>query len=126
MPTLLIEGDAFVKQFGEDCVTNPERIALSERVSVVEDPAITSLGSKFRHKVSVDVLLKDGTKLTETREAPEGSEQSFASTETIVSKFFKLAGSVMSTSQQEQIVDTVLNLERLSNAADLTRLMCLR
>lgn len=120
--TLLLEGDAFVQQFGEDCVADPARMKLSERVTVVEDPAITALGSKFRHKVRVDVLLKDGTELSETREAPQGSEQSFASAEEIVAKFGKLADG-MSKPRQEQIVEAVLNMEKLKNAEELVGLL---
>src|SRR5262245_22808364 len=73
--TLLIEGDAFIDQFTEEAVGDPDRIALSRKVAVLEDPAITARGAKFRHMVRVDVHLKDGTVESETREAPRGSEQ---------------------------------------------------
>ena len=62
----------------DDMVADPARMALASKVEVREDPKITALGSKFRHKVSVAVHLKDGTVLEETVEAPRGSEQNFA------------------------------------------------
>src|SRR5258707_3757516 len=49
--TLLIEGDVFVDQFTENAVHDHDRIALSRKVSVVEDPAITARGARFRHMV---------------------------------------------------------------------------
>src|SRR5499426_4167078 len=76
--TLLIEGDVFVEQFTEAAVTDRGRIELSRKVEVVEDPAITARGARFRHMVRVDVYLRDGSMHTETREAPRGSEHSFA------------------------------------------------
>src|SRR5947199_1020731 len=68
--TLLLGDDVFVDQFPPQCVADPARIALSRKVNVVHDPAITALGSVFRHKVRVDVRLRDGAVESETREAP--------------------------------------------------------
>src|SRR5882724_2837132 len=93
--TLLLEGDVFVDQFEPAAVDDNARIALSRKVEVVHDPAITAQGSAFRHKVRVDVHLRDGTVETETREAPRGSEQSFASEGEIVEKFRKLTRHAM-------------------------------
>ena len=121
--TLLLEGDVFVDQFREADVDNKDRIALSRKVEVVHDPAITALGSKFRHKVSVDVHLTDGSKHTETVEAPRGSEQSFASEADIVAKFRKLARAVMPDRQQDQLVEAVLGMEKLPRAGALIDLL---
>src|SRR5712672_2854005 len=85
--TLLLEGDVFVDQFKPEAVDDRARIALSRKVEVVHDPAITALGSAFRHKVRVEVRFRDGSLEIETREAPRGSEQSFASEAEIVEKF---------------------------------------
>jgi aconitate decarboxylase len=121
--TLLLEGDAFVDQFDESCVDNPERIALSRLVDVREDPAITALGSKFRHKVRVEVRFKDGSVETETRESPRGSEHSFGSEADIVDKFRKLSRSVLPAEQQDAIIAAVLGLEKLESAANLASLL---
>ena len=93
--TLLIEGDCFVDQFTEATVADPGRMALSKKVEVVEDPAITARGAQFRHMVRVDVHLKDGSVHSETREAPRGSEHSFATRDEIVEKFCKLTRDAM-------------------------------
>src|SRR3982075_3150715 len=111
--TLLLEGDVFVDQFKPEAVDDRARIALSRKVEVVHDPAITAQGSAFRHKVRVDIHLRDGTVETETREAPPGSEQSFASEREIVEKFRKLTRHAMSEPRQSKLVDAVLSLEKL-------------
>ena len=121
--TLLIEGDVFVDQFTEQAVHDADRIALSRKISVVEEPAITARGARFRHMVRVDVHLTDGSVHTETREAPRGSEHSFASAEDIVEKFRKLTRAVLPKSQQDALVDAMLNVERLNDTKELVRLL---
>ena len=59
----------------------------------------------------------------ETREAPRGSEQSFASTEDIVAKFRKLTRGVMADKQQDALVEAVLTLESLPDSKRLAELM---
>ena len=89
--TFLLEGDCFVDQFDEACVHDARRIALSERVHVHADPAITARGAKFRHTVRVQVLLKNGKRLERSAETPRGGDANFAGAAEIVAKFEKLA-----------------------------------
>jgi 2-methylcitrate dehydratase PrpD len=111
--TLLLEGDVFVDQFEPEAFTNPIRMELSKKVEVVHDPAITALGSKFRHKVSVEVHLKDGTIERETRELPRGGEDAFAPASDIIEKFKKLSRATMSATQQADLIDMILNMESM-------------
>jgi aconitate decarboxylase len=117
--TLLLEGDVFVDQFIDDVVDNKERIALSRKVSVVHDPAITERGSNYRHMVRVEAHLKDGTKLERTVEAPRGSEKSFASEADIVEKFKKLATHTVSEAKADAVVNLVLGAEKLARAEQI-------
>ena len=121
--TLLIEGDVFVDQFTEAMVADRARMELSKKVEVVEDPAITARGARFRHMVSVDVHLRDGSVESETREAPRGSEHSFAPANDIVEKFRKLTRAAMPKSQQDALVDAMLGIETLADAKGLIRLL---
>jgi 2-methylcitrate dehydratase PrpD len=117
--TFLLEGDAFVAQFTEDKVADPARIDLSRRVKIVEDPEITALGPRYRHKVRVEVRLRNGEFEKATVEAPRGSEQKFASEEDVIGKFRKLAGTRMKELQVDRIIDLVMNAERMASARDL-------
>ena len=123
--TLLLEGDVFIDQFTPDVVDNKERVALSRKVECRHDPAITALGSKFRHKVRVDVHLTDGSVHTEIREAPRGSEQSFGSREDIVDKFRTLSRALLPAGQQTALIEAVLGAEELPDAKRIVELMCL-
>ena len=110
--TLLLEGDVFVDQFEPEAVHDPARMELSRKVEVVHDPQITALGSAFRHKVRVDVHLRDGSMQSETREAPRGSEHSFATSRDIIEKFKKLSRATLSDTQQAGLIDMILNMEK--------------
>src|SRR5262249_19766164 len=121
--THLIEGDVSVDQFMPDAIDDAERIALSRKVEVVHDPAITALGSAYRHKVRVDVHFNDGTVERETREAPRGSEQSFASADDIVAKFRMLTRAALPPTQQQALIDAVLGMEKLADTRGLTELL---
>jgi len=119
--TLLLEGDVFVDQFDEDVVEDQARIALSRKVRVEHDPAITERGSNFRHMVRVDMKLKDGTRLQETVEAQRGSEKRFASEADIVGKFMKLAMHTVGREQANRIVELVLGADKLVRADEIAR-----
>jgi aconitate decarboxylase len=117
--TLLIEGDVFVDEFTPNCIDDAARIDLSRKVKVVHDPAITALGAGARHKVRVDVQFRDGSAEHETREAPRGSEQSFASAHDIAEKFRKLTKAAMPAEQQDALIDAVLGLDKLPDSRTL-------
>jgi aconitate decarboxylase len=121
--TLLLEGDVFVDQFTEEAVADRGRMELSRKVEVVEDPAITTRGARYRHMVRVDVHLSDGSVHSETREAPRGSEHSFAPAQDIVNKFRKLTRAAIPKDQQEALIAAMLNVETLGDMRELTRLL---
>lgn len=121
--TLLREGDVFVEQFTPGAIHDAARVELSKRIEVVHDPEITALGSKFRHKVCVEVHLHDGSVHGETRIAARGSEDSFAPAADIIAKFKKLTRQAMSQTRQDELVDAVLHMERLPDMRHLSELL---
>ena len=122
--TLLLEGEVFVDQFDEDAIVDPDRIQLSRKVEVVEDPEITAKGSKFRHMVRVELFLKDGSRFEETVESARGSEHRFASASDVIGKFETLAGKTLPAGQVGQLRDTILGLEDLHQASEIGHLLC--
>ena len=121
--TLLLAGDVFVDEFTADCATDPARIELAHKVTVLHDPAITALGAAYRHKVRVEMRFRDGSVERETREAPRGSEHSFASADDIVGKFRKLSRGAMASAQQDALIDAVLRLETLPDSREFIALL---
>jgi aconitate decarboxylase len=123
--TLLIEGDVFVEQFSEQATTDPQRMALADKVAVRHDPAITARGAKFRHMVRVEVHLADGTRYEEIVEAPRGSEQKFASESDVVAKFMKLTRRVMTEAAAERICASMLCCDKLADIGVLANALTL-
>ncbi|HWT78475.1 MAG TPA: MmgE/PrpD family protein [Candidatus Methylomirabilis sp.] len=121
--TLLLDGDVFVDQFREELVADPARIALSRKVEVIEDPAITAKGAKFRHLVRVKVQLKNGILIEHELEAARGSEKNFASADQVIRKFLNLAQHALPAAAVRELCDAVLNLDSLDDAALLPRLL---
>ena len=119
--TLLLEGDVFVDQFTDGMVADPERMRVSELVEVIEDPAITARGNRFRHMVRVELILKGGKKVEQTVEAPRGSEQKFASAGDVIEKFRKLASRRLSPASIERIVQLIMSAETLPRVAELQK-----
>jgi len=120
--TLLLEGDCFVDQFTDAAITDPRRIALAERVTVLEDPAITARGAKARHSVRVEVALKGGKRVSRSVDTPRGGDENFASPAEIVAKFDRLAAHALPPPRVAELRDAVLSLEGLHDAATLPSL----
>jgi len=121
--TLILAGDAFVDEFTPDCVDDRTRIELSRKVRVVHDPAITALGAAHRHQVRVEVHFRDGSVEHESRDAPRGSEQHFASEAQIVDKFRKLTRALLPEKRQDALIQAVLGLERLPDVRAMIELL---
>ena len=121
--TWLLEKDVFVDQFTDAMVADPARIAQSQKVEVLHDPAITALGAKMRHKVHVELHLNDGTVMKRTVESARGSEFRFASDTEIFEKFEKLASKALPKARVTELRDTVMGLEKLPDATLLSKLL---
>jgi aconitate decarboxylase len=121
--TLILAGDAFIDQFTPDCVNDRARIELSRKVQVIHDPAITTLGAAHRHRVRVEVHFRDGSVEHESRDAPRGSEQNFASEAQIIDKFRKLTRAAIPEQQQNALIDAVLQVERLPDSRAMIELL---
>jgi 2-methylcitrate dehydratase PrpD len=124
--TLLLDGDVFVDQFSEDRVADPARMALAEKVDVLEDPAYTAQGSKSRHLVRVEVKLKGGKKMERIVAAGRGNEHNFASEADVVAKFEKLAIHALPQAQVGELRDALLGIENLADAGRIAELLALR
>jgi aconitate decarboxylase len=120
--TLLLEGEVFVEQFSPGAIRSPERIALAQKVKVVEDPEITARGAKFRHMVRLTLHLRNGVTFDETVEAPRGSEVNFPPDDIIIEKFTKLCAN-LPPQRLREIRDMVLNLEGITDAKAIASLL---
>ena len=103
-------------------MADPGRLAMIERIEIKHDPEITALGRPYRHKVHVEVRLKDGAALKTTIQK-RFDEMPFPSAERVIKKFDTLARHAFPQSQVDNIRDAVLGLEKLDDAKTLARLL---
>jgi 2-methylcitrate dehydratase PrpD len=122
LATMIIDGECFVDQFSENMVADPGRLAMIERIEIKHDPEITALGRPYRHKVHVEVRLKDGAVLKTTIQK-RFDQMLFPDAERVIKKFETLARHAFAQPQVEQIRDAVLGLDTLADAKVLARLL---
>lgn len=121
--TLLLEGDVFVDQFDEKAIHDPRRIALADKVEVINDPEITAAGAKERFTLRVQIFLKDGTRLERVGKTERANIHNFVPEKVVTDKFEKLTRGVLPESQRRELRDTVLALEDLRDARQLSALL---
>ena len=68
----LVDGNAFVEQFTEQRIRDPELVRLAGRVEVHHEPEFEALGPGGRHTVRVEVELENGARMVETVHHAQG------------------------------------------------------
>jgi 2-methylcitrate dehydratase PrpD len=119
----LADGEAFVDQFTEARVRDPELAALARRVEVRSDPALDALGPGGRHAVRVRLTLADGRALERSQRHAKGSAADPLSREEVVGKFHRLAGQALGESNAGRVLESVMRTEEHFSAADWGRMM---
>ena len=66
---------------------------------------------------------RDGSVERESRDAPRGSEQNFASEAQIIDKFRKLTRATLKEQQQNALIEAVLRLEQLPDCRAMIDLL---
>jgi len=117
----LADGDAFVDQFTEERIRDPKLVAFAERVRVIADPEIDARGDAHRHSIRIEVKLKDGCLLTDSRQSAKGSSALPLTKQEIETKFARLAAKVLPDSRVRELQETVYDAERLKDISELAR-----
>jgi 2-methylcitrate dehydratase PrpD len=119
----LADGDAFVDQFTEERIRDPKLVAFAERVKVIADPEIDAKGDAHRHTIRIEVKLKDGRVLTDSRQSAKGSSAQPLTREEIENKFARLAAKVLPEKRVRELQATVYAAEKLQDVGELARLL---
>jgi 2-methylcitrate dehydratase PrpD len=104
----LTDGDGFVDQFTEKRIRDPKLVALAERVKVIADPEINAGGDAHRHSVRIEVKLKDGRILIDSRQSAKGSSAQLLTREEIEAKFERLAAKVLPDKRLRELREIIL------------------
>ncbi|MDX6470723.1 MAG: hypothetical protein QOF75_2526 [Gaiellaceae bacterium] len=118
---MLATGSAFVDQFTEERLADPQLLDLSRRVDVEADEAVDRLGSDNRHIVRVEIVKRDGTVLHGGAEHRRGSHFAPVGRDEIVAKFRQLTEPLKGV-DGESILSAVLSLDE-SDTVELAALL---
>ena len=118
-----LEGALFIDQFTEEKIKDPGIIEFSRKVEVIPDPALDSLGSAFRHAVIAEVRTQNGRTFEERVDTAKGSNKRPMTTDEVIDKYKILAGKVLSQERVDDLYDMVLNLEKVSDVRELSKLL---
>ena len=122
----LIDGEFSVGQVAEDSIGRKDILETAQRIEVVEDPELDSLGDRFRYAVQLEVVLTDGTSLKERVLHAKGSEENPVGDTELEEKFRLLASKAIKESQVERLYDTVHRLETVADVRILSTLLVSR
>ncbi len=117
----LIDGEVSVRQYTQDRLTDPQVLALIDRIECRHEPSIDSAGAEGRHKAIVIAETTDGQVMTETRAHRTGSPHKPLSRDQLEGKFLSLAESAgLRRHEAEALVALVARLEHLDDMSELT------
>jgi aconitate decarboxylase len=120
---LLHDRDFFVDQVTERSIRSDAVLQMTKKIEVIEDPEFEVLGDEGRHGVNLEVELQDGKNYSEKVLHAKGSDKHPMTREEVLQKFRLLASRVLSRNRVERLEDTLLNLDKLSNARKIGRLL---
>jgi aconitate decarboxylase len=120
---MLLEGDAFIDQYGQERLADPRILALVPRISFVHDGQIDEAGAAKRHAVKVEATLRDQSKLSVTIEQRRGSVEHPLTRAEVETKFRQLASKVLLGSAADDFIGVVDNLEKEKDLSRLTSLI---
>jgi 2-methylcitrate dehydratase PrpD len=111
-----VTGQVDLAAFHDMGISNPDVLALAERISCSEDKQ-SDFPVHFPGELRV--TLKDGTVLTRREATSTGTPERALTTAEIKTKFMANATRVLDVSKAEKIVDIVNQIENLQNISEL-------
>jgi len=120
---LLHDRDFFVDQITEKSIRSEAVVKTTRKIEVLEDADLEALGDEGRHGVNLEVQLQDGRSFREKVLHAKGSDKHPMTRDEGLRKFRLLASRILSRFRVERLEDTLLNLERLSDARKIAKLL---
>ena len=112
----LVHGEAGLDQFSDECVRDPQVIAMRRRVEVIRDPAIATVAA------AVELSTRDGTTHSLSTSAARGSLSNPMRDQDIEDKLRTIAASWRAGHDVEPLLDAIRTLEKSSDVSGLLAL----
>ena len=112
----LVHGEAGLDQFSDECVRDPQVIAMRRRVEVIRDPAIATVAA------AVELSTRDGTSHSLSTSAARGSPSNPMRDKDIEDKLRTIAASWRAGHDVEPLIDAIWTLEKSSDVSGVLAL----
>ncbi len=120
----VLEGDVFVDQFTDDKIKDPRILNfIRDHIEVVNNPELDKLGREGRHQIIMQVRTKEGEVFTKNLGFAKGSHVFPLSREEVVRKFRTLTNKVGDAKKTEQLLQTIMSIEKTEDLRSLTNLL---
>jgi len=119
---MVVRGKAEHSDVDDSALLDPVIVALRQRVSVAEDPAMSAVAPRLR-PARVTVTLKDGCKATHACESHQGDFNQPYSESVLRGKFRELAGHVLTPAGVAQVEQAIDRCEEWTSVSDFTALL---
>lgn len=109
----LVRGKAGVAELADECIDDPDMVALRERIVIEPDPGMASDSTR------ITVLLRDGRQLVKEVRHCIGSKERPMTDRQIEDKFAALADGILPAGDTAAVIATCWQLETLKDVATL-------
>ena len=119
LAVIALDGMAFVDQYREDRLRDPQILDFIKRVRAHVDPEIEGMGAAFRHAARVTVKTRDGRTLKREILHRRGSPENPLKPADVEYKFRNVARACLSQPHTDRVMKLVAALETLDSTAEL-------
>jgi 2-methylcitrate dehydratase PrpD len=123
LSVIALEGAAFLDQFREDRIADPEILDFIRKVEAQVDPEIEKLGPQYRHMSRVSVETTDGRRFAREERHRRGSPENPVSREDLLTKFRALAACTLERDAIEKTIALVNRLDELDDVSIIAALI---
>ena len=123
LAVIALDGMAFVEQFREGRLRDPQILAFIERVRAHIDSGIDGMGAEFRHAARVVVKTRDGRAFEREILHRRGSPENPLEPEDVEYKFREVTRSCLSPIRSDRVVQLCAELHKLDNIRELIAIL---
>jgi len=114
---------AFVAQYAENRLADPNILDFIKRINARIDPEIEAMGPAYRHAARVAVTTRDGRTFEHEILNRRGSPENPLSVDDVVYKFRNVVQSCLSRSDIDRVIKLVDTLDQQSNTSELFNIL---
>lgn len=123
LAVIALDGVAFVEQFRESRLRDPQVFDFIKRIRARVDSGIDGMGAEFRHAARVTVKTRDGCTFEREILHRRGSPENPLEPEDVEYKFREVARACLSQIRSDRVIQLCSELDKLDNTRELIAIL---